>query len=403
MQKNNIGLIVSKHYNNDSKIIFDFLSDFMTNKFYNIVYELAKKYSIKNGMSISDNYKNIFDSYMDTLVINSSEDEKVKNKLFGVFLTHLYESYKKYVNNQIIPINDFIINVNIAFLPDNYKDDSYTHNKQNLSVLFHTLIYNLSKELYLYITHNMNMVITNRISENAIILQKECIKILSTIRNDLFIKFEQQDNNVSVEFIENELITNSSLYKELEEQNNILIEQHETMKIAIVKMVQKEKSYKSKIEKLVTLIDILNKKESNKKEQNINDLFNDDTNKNIDNYSNVSTHIDNNNIVSTHIDNDSIVSTHIDNNNIVSKHIDNNDSIISTHYDNDSSVIIHNNTSDGNVAENSNINDIEYSNINNNECQENSIDKLLKDDCENNSDISKLTSDIKSELESLFS
>jgi hypothetical protein len=263
----NINRIITVHYNAQTKQIFDFLSDFMTNKFYNIVFELAKKYSVKNGLSISDNYKNIFDSYMDTLSINSQEEEECKNQMFSVFLNHLYESYIKYVNNQIISINDFIISVNIAFLPDNYKNDTYIQNKQNLSILFHTLIYNLSKELYIYINNNMNHIILDRINENAILLQKECIKSLSVIRNELFIKFEQQDNDINTGLIENDIILNSNVYKELLSNHESNYNQIEKMKKGIIQMLQREKNYKRDIEKLLNLINILTQKQKKQQDQ----------------------------------------------------------------------------------------------------------------------------------------
>ena len=258
----NINKIITMHYNSQTKQIFDFLSDFMTNKFYNIVFELAKKYSIKNGLSISNNYKNIFDSYMDTLSINSQEEEECKNQMFSIFLNHLYESYIKYVNNQIISINDFIISVNIAFLPSNYKNDTYIQNKQNLSILFHTLIYNLSKELYIYINNHMNHIIFDRINENAILLQKECIKSLSVIRNELFIKFEQQDNDINTGLIENDIILNSNLYNELLSNYELSCNKIEKMKSGIIKMLHREKIYKHDIEKLLNLITILTQKQN---------------------------------------------------------------------------------------------------------------------------------------------
>ena len=263
----NINRIITVHYNAQTKQIFDFLSDFMTNKFYNIVFVLAKKYSVKNGLSISDNYKNIFDSYMDTLSINSHDEEECKNQMFSVFLNHLYESYIKYVNNQIISINDFIISVNIAFLPDNYKNDTYIQNKQNLSILFHTLIYNLSKEIYIYINNHMNHVILDRIDENAILLQKECIKSLSIIRNELFIKFEQQDNDINTGLIENDIILNSNVYKELLSNYESNCNQIEKMKKGIIQMLQREKNYKRDVEKLLNLINILTQKQKKQQDQ----------------------------------------------------------------------------------------------------------------------------------------
>jgi len=106
----------------------------------------------------------------------------------------------------------------------------------------------------------MDMVIFNRIKENAVLIQRECIKILSIIRNDLFIKFEQQDNNICSESLENDMITNNILYKNLETKYNDLACTNETMKHTIIKLIHKEKDYKNKIRKLIMLIDILNKK-----------------------------------------------------------------------------------------------------------------------------------------------
>lgn len=267
-------VLVHKHYNNDTKIVFNFLSEFMTNKFYNVVYELSKKYSERNGLSLSINYKNIFDSFMDTLIITSKKDENDKNINFNLFLNHLYECYKTYISSQLLTINEFIVKVNTTFLPNNYKNETYIQNKENLSILFHTLIYTLSKELYEYIMRTpgyVDIIISNRIPENILVIQRECIKILSTMRNDLFEKFKQQDENISNYCIENNVIENSVIYLNLKKENEILKEQIKVIKTAIIKMIKKENYYKSNIEKLVKLINILNLKEKIKEENVVED------------------------------------------------------------------------------------------------------------------------------------
>ena len=254
-----------KHYNNDTKNVFNFLSEFMTNKFYNIVYELSKKYSLKNGLSLSTNYKNIFDSFMDTLIITSKNDEQDKNMNFNLFLNHLYECYKNYSNNQLISINEFITKVNTTFLPENYKNETYIQNKENLSVLFHTLIYTMSKQLYEYILKtpdNIDMVISNRLSGNFLIIQRQCVLILCNIRHDLFEKFKEQDDNIVNFCLENDIIETNPMYIKLKKDNETLKDQLKQVKVAIVKIVKKENYYKEYIEKLHKLIKILSEKEA---------------------------------------------------------------------------------------------------------------------------------------------
>ncbi len=396
--------IIDLHYNSQTKQIFDFLSDFMTNKFYNIVFELAKKYSIKNGLSISNNYKNIFDSYMDTLTINSKDEEESKNQMFSVFLNHLYESYMKYINNQIISINDFIMSVNISFLPDNYKNDAYIQNKQNLCILFHTLIYNLSKELYIYINNNMNIIILNRIPENAILLKKECIKFLSIIRNELFIKFQKQDDDINLGVVENNLIINSDLYQSLLTENKLYLDKIDRLKHGIHILLQKIKNYKQDNEKLLKLINVLNQKISNKSNKSndsnipssdINSLLNVNNDKLSDTNTNTNTNIntnpdtndtdtnDTNNTNLNYIQNFSNFNT-IDNLN--SQNLEKHNNIISQSLNTDT-TLSHEQSDLNNL-----FNDIDSSNIssyNNTEIYSNSL----------NSKASK----INSELESLFS
>jgi hypothetical protein len=255
--------IIEIHYNASTQIIFNFLSDFMTNKFYNTVFELSKKYSIKNGLSISDNYKTVFDSYMSTLTINSAEEEDEKNQLFGIFLNHLYESYIKFMNNNILSINDFIIDVNITFLPNNYRNDVYLQNKKNLTTLFYTLIYTFSKKLYGYIMNNLNELILCRSKENTILIRKECINILSIIRHELFIKFQQQDKNLTTQntnVLDNDLILNSTTYKNLLTKYNNTTEQLNGLKEFIEQSQKKEKTLKTNVIKLLNLIKILSNK-----------------------------------------------------------------------------------------------------------------------------------------------
>jgi hypothetical protein len=120
----------------------------------------------------------------------------------------------------------------------------------------------------------------DRINENAILLRKECIKSLSIIRNELFIKFEQQDNDINSGAVENEIILNSELYKNLHEENLQNQKKIERMKDGIIKLLQREKNYKHDIEKLLKLVNLL----VQKNKQNTN------TDKNSLNYENVSKH-----------------------------------------------------------------------------------------------------------------
>lgn len=247
------------HYNSKTHNVFNFLSGFMADKFYNRIYELSKQYSIKNGLSISDNYKNIFDSYMDTLTINSADEEESKNRMFGFFLEHLYESYTKYINNNILSVNGFIILINGTFLPDSYKDDTYTKNKNNLSILFHTLIYTYSKELYKYINSNMDNIILTRVKENYNVLNKQCIHILCDIRSQIFYNFEQHDIHIEKE--DNELILNSELYKDVKKELIKCKSDLNTAKKMLENCTHKENKLKTYITKLIKLINLLSPKD----------------------------------------------------------------------------------------------------------------------------------------------
>ena len=61
--------LVIKHYTPITKNIFNFLAEFFGNKFYNIIYNLSIQYTKKNNLSLHDNYINIIDNYLDSLII----------------------------------------------------------------------------------------------------------------------------------------------------------------------------------------------------------------------------------------------------------------------------------------------------------------------------------------------
>ena len=78
--------LVIKHYAQTTKKIFNFLAEFFGNKFYNIIYNLSIQYTKKNNLSIEDNYLNIIENYLDSLIIKSKQEEDKKGKIISNFV-----------------------------------------------------------------------------------------------------------------------------------------------------------------------------------------------------------------------------------------------------------------------------------------------------------------------------
>jgi hypothetical protein len=93
----------------------------------------------------------------------------------------------------------------------------------------------------------------------------------------LFIKFEQQDNDINTGVIENDIILNSDIYKglviECKSSGNKIVR----LKKGIIQMLEKEKNYKRDISKLLNLINALTQK------LNKHELIQNDNNKSSDN------------------------------------------------------------------------------------------------------------------------
>tara|TARA_B110000259_G_scaffold8993_2_gene9923 strand:- start:2692 stop:3681 length:990 start_codon:yes stop_codon:yes gene_type:complete len=247
--------IIEIYYNRNTKLIFDFLACFITDKFYNKIYKVAEKHTLTNEVSVSDNYSTIVNGFLDTLVIKNKDEEEEKSKLFGMFLNKLYENYSKYINNEMVNIHDFLLKINTTFLPNNYKDDIYVKSKENLSSMFNTIIYKLSRNLYQHLSNNIDTLILTRTEGNITIIRKQCVIIMCGIKHDIELKLETEDddNNNNNEQLNNELLKESEFYKETLEENDKL-------KKMIKILLERDNKHKSINNKLKEILISNNKK-----------------------------------------------------------------------------------------------------------------------------------------------
>ena len=88
--------LILKHYTGLNKNIFNFLADFFSNKFYMVIYNLSTQYTQKNNLSLEQNYINILDNYLDSLIIKNQEEEDKKSKIISNFIKILYDNYMKF-------------------------------------------------------------------------------------------------------------------------------------------------------------------------------------------------------------------------------------------------------------------------------------------------------------------
>ena len=302
--------LVIKHYTSITKNIFNFLAEFFGNKFYNIIYNLSIQYTKKNNLSLHDNYINIIDNYLDSLIIKSKQEEDKKGKIISNFVKILYENYMKYIDNQMIEMDEFLIKIVQSFLPDHHRNEIYIKDKNNVAIMFHTIILNISEDIIHFIKNNLHLILENRVKENLIILKKDCIYIFSKVKENL----ENNFNKIETDDVENEkdkdvdyeeIVKTSDLYQEIEiEKNNILeeknkfLEENKKLKLLIRELMGKNNKLNVDAIKLKKLLLILNQKiknmhviniECEKKEElnlqtpdeentdtNINDILNED-------------------------------------------------------------------------------------------------------------------------------
>jgi hypothetical protein len=79
--------LILKHYNHLNKNIFNFLADFFSNKFYTVIYNLSNQYTQKNNLSLEQNYINILDNYLDSLIIKNLDEQLIYLHVLFVFLS----------------------------------------------------------------------------------------------------------------------------------------------------------------------------------------------------------------------------------------------------------------------------------------------------------------------------
>ena len=298
--------LVIKHYTPITKNIFNFLAEFFGNKFYNIIYNLSIQYTKKNNLSLYDNYINIIDNYLESLIIKSKQEEDKKGKIISNFVKILYENYMKYIDNQMIEMDDFLVKIVQSFLPDHHRDEIYIKDKNNVAIMFHTIILNISEDIIHFIKNNLHLILENRVKENLIILKKDCIYIFSKVKENL----ENNFNKIETDDVENEkdgdvdyeeIVKTSDLYQELEiEKNNILeeknrfLEENKKLKLLIKELMGKNNKLNVdsiKLKKLLLILNqkiknmhVINKKEEldlqtpdeENKDTNINDILNED-------------------------------------------------------------------------------------------------------------------------------
>jgi hypothetical protein len=271
--------LILKHRNNTNNIIFKFYSQFFTNKFYNIIYNLAVNYHNKNNLSLSDNYINICDTYIDSLIINDKNEEEKKGKLISNFTKILFESYIEFIDNQIINIDEFILKTVQSFLPSHHHNEIYIKNKKNVSIAFHSIITNISQYIYDFLKDNLNMVLDARIKENELIIQNECIYILCKIREQLECQFNKIENNEDEDndtLCYDELIKTSELYINLEKEKINLINENNKFKTFIKELIKNNKKLINDSNQLKKLLQILNNKVKNNiidTSTNVNDVI----------------------------------------------------------------------------------------------------------------------------------
>ena len=212
--------IIAQYFINKTKKEIAFLCKYFTDRYYYQIYDIAVYYTKKNSLSLTENYTRIIDSYANSFIVSDKTEEKEKNKVFGSFIKSIYESYMKYIDNQIISIDDFISKINGTFIPDSYKDEIYLQNKSNVSILFHNIVSNIAISLKNYLLDNINIFV-NRIDENYSILYNECLYIVCSCKNKICLGFNQNKEDDTGYNYEN-LVKNSIFYNELLNKNRIM-------------------------------------------------------------------------------------------------------------------------------------------------------------------------------------
>jgi hypothetical protein len=260
--------LILKHYNNLTKNIFNFLADFFTNKFYTVIYNLATQYTQKNNFTLEENYINILDNYLDSLIIKNPEEEEKKSKIISNFIKILYENYMKYINNQMIDMDDFLLKIVQSYLPNNHREEIYVKDKNNIAIIFHTIITSISEYMIEFIKLNLNLVLQNRVKENLVIIKKDFIYIFCKVKENLEINFNNEEENINNEFSDNEreeinceeMIKNNVFYIALENKYNDTTNENKKLKFLVKELMEKNKKITNDIIKMKKLLVILNNK-----------------------------------------------------------------------------------------------------------------------------------------------
>jgi hypothetical protein len=260
-------LLVIKHYTNLNKNIFNYLADFFSNKFYIIIYKLSVQYGQKNNLSLEQNYLNILENYIESLIIRSTDEEEKKSKIISNFIRILYESYMKHINNQMIAMDDFLLKIVQSFLPNEHREEIYIKNKNNIAIIFHTIITNISELMVGFIKENLDLILHNRINENIILIKKDFIFIFCKVKENLELSFnkidheyEQDIDKDEVEVDCDETIKSSDVYKELCQKADSLIDENKKLKYLIKESMNKNNKLNNEMKQLKKLLLILNKK-----------------------------------------------------------------------------------------------------------------------------------------------
>lgn len=272
--------LILKHYTGLNKNIFNFLADFFSNKFYMVIYNLSTQYTQKNNLSLEQNYINILDNYLDSLIIKNQEEEDKKSKIISNFIKILYDNYMKFIDNQMIEMDDFLLKMVQSYLPNNYREEIYVKDKKNIAIIFHTIITSISEFMVEYIKKNINLILHNRIKENIIVIKKDFIFIFCKVKENLEINFNKEDNDINDNDDENddsgidcnEMIKNNSLYMELLSKYEVLLNENKKYKLLIKELVNKNNKLNNELIKVKKLLLILNKKI--KDNTNTNDILN---------------------------------------------------------------------------------------------------------------------------------
>jgi hypothetical protein len=248
---------------------------------------------------LEQNYINILDNFLDSLIIKNQEEEEKKSRIISNFIKILYDNYMKFIDNQMIEMDDFLLKIVQSFLPNNYREEIYVKDKKNIAIIFHTIITNISEYMVEFIKLNLNLIIHNRIKENIVVIKKDFIFIFCKVKENLEINFNKEEDedinneNTTSEIDCDEMVRNNTIYIELSTKYDALLNENKKYKLLIKELMGKNNKLTSDIIKMKKLLFILNKKikdynNNMSKDTDINNYLNNTNPKdtNINNYLN---------------------------------------------------------------------------------------------------------------------